>query len=341
MNRMDGVEAAPASEAFAHAASVAERLRTNVETVIYGKSDEIRLVVTAFACEGHVLLEDVPGTAKTMLARSLAGSIEGSASSRVQCTPDLQPTDITGLSVWDPRERQFEFRPGPVFANVVLVDEINRALPKAQSALLEAMAERQVTVDGVSRPLPDPFLVIATENTIEQEGTFPLPEAQLDRFFLRTSLGYPTLEDEVRVLDQQLHGHPLARLRPVASTADVKALAAAVEDVYVDPLVKQWIVELVRATRGLDFVELGASVRGSLALERAARAAALLSGRSFVVPSDVEALILPVLGHRVAFTPAYLAEARRIGTRAALDDFRRRCLAEAPPPRQDVRQEEG
>jgi MoxR-like ATPase len=186
-----------------------------------------------------------------------------------------------------------------VFANVVLVDEINRALPKAQSALLEAMAERQVTVDGASRQLPDPFLVIATENTIEQEGTFPLPEAQLDRFFLRTSLGYPTLDDEVRVLEQQLHGHPLTRLRPVVSTADVKALAAAVEDVYVDPLVKQWIVELVRATRELDFVELGASVRGSLALERAARAWALSHGREYVVPEDVERLFPPVILHRL------------------------------------------
>ncbi len=323
----------PASQAFADAVAVAERLRANVETVVYGKSDEIRLVVAALACEGHVLLEDVPGTAKTVLARSLAGSIEDAVPSRVQCTPDLQPTDITGLSVWDPEARQFEFRPGPVFANVLLVDEINRALPKAQSALLEAMAEQQVTVDGVSRRLPDPFLVIATENTIEQEGTFPLPEAQLDRFFLHTSLGYPTLEDEVRVLDEQLHGHPLTRLRPVVTTADVKALARAVEDVYVDPLVKQWIVELVRATRSLELVDLGASVRGSLALERAARAWALGHGRDYVVPADVERLFEPVIMHRLVIAEELVLE--EIGDVELAARVWETCLERAPRPEPD------
>jgi MoxR-like ATPase len=330
---MDPVQRASPSEAFAHAASVAERLRLNVETVVYGKSDEIRLVVSALACEGHVLLEDVPGTAKTVLARSVAGSIEDAVASRVQCTPDLQPTDITGLSVWDPRERQFEFQPGPVFANVVLVDEINRALPKAQSALLEAMAERQVTVDGVTRRLPDPFLVLATENTIEQEGTFPLPEAQLDRFFLRTSLGYPSLDDEVRVLDEQLHGHPLARLRPVVHAADVKALAAAVEDVYVDPLVKRWIVELVRATRTLDLAEVGASVRGSLALERAARAWALGHGRDYVVPADVERLFEPVILHRLVLAEELVLEDVDASELAAR--VWEACLGAAPRPEPD------
>ena len=333
MNRMDHVEPAPASEAFAHALAVAERLRANVETVVYGKSDEIRLVVAALACEGHVLLEDVPGTAKTVLARSVAGSVEDAVAARVQCTPDLQPTDITGLSVWDPRERQFEFRARPVFANVVLVDEINRALPKAQSALLEAMAERQVTVDGITRTLPDPFLVLATENTIEQEGTFPLPEAQLDRFFLRTSLGYPTLDDEVRVLDEQLHGHPLAGLRPVVRAADVKALAAAVEEVYVDPLVKRWIVELVRATRTLELVEVGASVRGSLALERAARAWALGHGRDYVVPPDVERLFEPVVMHRLVLAEELVLE--EVGDAELASQVWDACLAVAPRPEPD------
>ena len=193
MADMTSVERGAAeSAALGRATEITRRLLGNIETVVQGKHDQVTLVLAALACEGHVLLEDVPGTAKTVLARALAGSVEGATVSRIQCTPDLQPTDVTGLSVWDPQERRFEFRPGPIFANVLLVDEINRALPKAQSALLEGMAERQVTVDGTSRPLPSPFLLIATENSIEQEGTFPLPEAQLDRFFLRTSLGYPT-----------------------------------------------------------------------------------------------------------------------------------------------------
>ena len=212
-------------ETFDAATDVAERLRQNVDTVVLGKDDAVTLVIAALACGGHVLLEDVPGTAKTVLARAIAGSIEGAAASRIQCTPDLQPTDITGLSIWNPQSRQFEFRAGPVFANVVVVDEINRALPKAQSALLEAMAERQVTVDGVTRRLPVPFLLIATENPIEQDGTFPLPEAQLDRFFLRTSLGYPDADDEVRILDDQRHGHPLSRLRSSVKLEELDVLA--------------------------------------------------------------------------------------------------------------------
>ena len=196
-------------ERFERAGVISDRLVDNIETVVYGKRSEIKLVLTALACDGHVLLEDVPGTAKTVLARAIAGSIEGAIPQRIQCTPDLQPTDVTGLSVFDQQTRGFEFRPGPIFANVVLVDEINRATPKTQSALLEAMAERQVTVDGVTRELPYPFLVLATENPIEYEGTFPLPEAQLDRFFLRTALGYPGLEDELRILVDQRFAHPL------------------------------------------------------------------------------------------------------------------------------------
>ena len=234
-----------------------------------------------------------------MLARAIAGSIDGAVASRIQCTPDLQPTDITGLSIWNPPTRSFEFREGPVFANIVLVDEVNRALPKAQSALLEAMAERQVTVDGVTRSLPDPFLVLATENPIEQEGTFPLPEAQLDRFFLRTALGYPDAEDEVRILDAQRHEHPLTQLQPVLTVDRLHVLLLAVEEVFVDDLLKRWIVDLVRATRTDELVLLGASVRGSLALERAARAWALLHGRTYATADDVEALFLPVIGHRL------------------------------------------
>jgi MoxR-like ATPase len=302
------VSEATKPETFDDAVDVAGRLRHNVETVVLGKDDAVTLVVAALACGGHVLLEDVPGTAKTVLARAIAASIEGAVANRIQCTPDLQPTDITGLSIWNPQSRLFEFRAGPVFANVVVVDEVNRALPKAQSALLEAMAERQVTVDGVTRSLPVPFLLIATENPIEQDGTFPLPEAQLDRFFLRTSLGYPDVEDELRILDDQLHGHPLRKLRPAVKLEELDVLFAAVEDVYVDPLLKRWIVDLVRATRALDLVQVGASVRGSLALERAARAWALLHGRHFAVPEDVEALFVPVIGHRLMLAPELVVE---------------------------------
>ena len=317
----------PAAEA---ATEVADRLRANVERVVVGKTETVRLILAAFAARGHVLLEDVPGTAKTVLARSLAASIEGAVAGRIQCTPDLQPTDITGLSVWDPEHRRFEFRPGPVFANVLLVDEVNRALPKAQSALLEAMAEGQVTADGVTRPLPAPFFLIATENSIEQQGTFPLPEAQLDRFFLRTSLGYPTLEEEVRILDDQLHGHPLARLEPVVTRQEVETLFAAVEDVYVDPLLKRWIVELVRATRDLDLVEVGASVRGSLALERGVRALALLHGRQFGTPEDVEAIFLPVIAHRLVVAGDVLLE--DVPEAEVQRRIWEQCLARAPRP---------
>jgi MoxR-like ATPase len=295
-------------ERFEDAIDVAGRLRRNVETVVLGKDEAVTLVVAALASGGHVLLEDVPGTAKTVLARAIAASIEGAVANRIQCTPDLQPTDITGLSIWNPQTRLFEFRAGPVFANVLLVDEVNRALPKAQSALLEAMAERQVTVDGVTRSLPVPFLLIATENPIEQDGTFPLPEAQLDRFFLRTSLGYPDVDDELRILDDQLHGHPLRKLRPAVKLEELDVLFGAVEDVYVDPLLKRWIVDLVRATRDLDLVQVGASVRGSLALERAARAWALLHDRYFAVPEDVEALFVPVIGHRLMLAPELVVE---------------------------------
>src|SRR5215470_8114697 len=305
------------SDRFQEAAELSDRFLENIETVVHGKRDEIKLVLAALLCGGHVLFEDVPGTAKTVLARAIAATVQGATQSRIQCTPDLQPTDVTGLSVFNQRDRDFEFRPGPIFANVVLVDEINRAMPKTQSALLEAMAEQQVTVDGVTRELPDPFLVLATENPIEQEGTFPLPEAQLDRFFLRTALGYPGEDDEVAIVEQQLSVHPLRLLKPVLQLNEVLRLRGAVESVYIDPVIRRWVIQLVRATREAEGVAIGASVRGSLALERAARAWALLGGREYVTPVDVEDLFLSVVLHRIVFSPSFVASAREIGWTAA------------------------
>ena len=327
------------NERFERATATAERLRDNVETVVRGKTDRIDFVLAALAAGGNVLFEDVPGTAKTILARSLAGSIDGATVGRIQCTPDLQPTDVTGLSVFDQRVREFEFRPGPVFANVLLVDEINRAMPKTQSALLEAMAEHQVTVDGTTRSVPSPFFLMATENPIEQEGTFPLPEAQLDRFFLKTELGYPNAEEELEIVRGQREEHPINRLRPVVALDDVVELQHAIEDVFVHAVVLRWIVDLVRATREIDETVIGGSVRASLALERVARARALLDGRDFVQPADVEALFLPVVGHRVAFTPTFLAEARRLGRDEALAVFQTLCFERAPRPEPDPEHE--
>jgi MoxR-like ATPase len=324
---------------FGRAHDLFARLLANVESVVHGKREEIKFVLAALACGGHVLLEDVPGTAKTVLARAIAGSVEGGVVTRIQCTPDLQPTDVTGLSIYNQQTRDFEFRPGPIFANVVLVDEINRAMPKTQSALLEAMAESQVTVDGATRPLPDPFLLLATENPIEYEGTFPLPEAQLDRFFLQTALGYPGVEDERRIVGEQRYGHPLGTLEPVLSLAEIHELREAVRHVYVDELLHNWIVDLVRATRELDGVVIGASVRGSLALEKASRAWALLNGRSHILPSDVEKLFVPVVVHRVVFQASVVADSRELGREAATERFREACLERAPRPILDVEEE--
>jgi MoxR-like ATPase len=320
------------SERVQAGAAIAARLLANVETVVYGKTERVKLVLAALVCRGHVLFEDVPGTAKTVLARAIAGSIEGAASNRIQCTPDLQPTDVTGLSVYNQQTREFEFRPGPVFASILLVDEINRAMPKTQSALLEAMAEGQVTVDGTTRALPDPFLVLATENPIEQEGTFPLPEAQLDRFALKTELGYPTVDEEMAIVRQQRGGHPLSELQPVATIDEVRGLEAALEDVYTDELLLRWIIELVSATRTLPEVALGASVRASLALEQLARAWAMLHDREYVTAEDIETLFLPVVGHRVVFTPLFVAEHRAGGREGALEAFRDRVFAHVPRP---------
>jgi MoxR-like ATPase len=319
-------------ETLVSPSAIAQRFLANVETVVHGKREQIELVLAALICGGHVLLEDVPGTAKTVLARAIAQSISGATHARVQCTPDLQPSDVTGLSVYNQKDREFEFRPGPIFANVVLVDEINRATPKTQSALLEAMAEGQVTADGVTRPVPQPFLLLATENPIEYEGTFPLPEAQLDRFFLRTGLGYPGLDDELRIVEEQRGGHPLARLGSAIDLDDVRALRLAAQEVYVDELLRRWIVQLVRATRELETVTIGSSVRGTLALESAVRAWALLHGRDYATPADVELLFAPVLLHRMVFRPSFLAEVRRSGWPAAVARLREECHKLAPPP---------
>ncbi len=325
-------DAEGAHERVVRATEISRVFLDNLETVVYGKRDEIKLVLTALMCGGHVLLEDVPGTAKTVLARAIAGSIEGATPNRIQCTPDLQPTDVTGLSIFDQKTRDFVFRPGPIFANVILVDEINRATPKTQSALLEAMAEQQVTVDGITRELLSPFLLLATENPIEYEGTFPLPEAQLDRFFLRAALGYPGLDDEVKILTEQRYVHPLENLAPVIGLADVQTLREATQGIYVDAVLHRWVVELVRSTREHESVVIGSSVRGSLALERAARAWALLDGRSYVLPQDVERLFVPVLAHRVVFTPSFVARARASGWAQAIEEFHQSCLAIAPRP---------
>ncbi len=249
-------------------------------------------------CGGHLLIEDVPGVGKTMLARSLARS-SGCSFNRIQFTPDLLPTDVTGVSVYNQKTGDFEFRPGPVLSQVVLADEINRATPKAQSALLEAMEERQVTVDGVTYRTPEPFMVMATQNPIEYEGTFPLPEAQLDRFLIRLELGYPSARDEAAMMKAQLHGHPVGELAQVCQSSDVLGLQAAVREVYVDILVQQYIVSVAEATREHPSAYLGASPRGSLALQRLGQAKAIIDGRDYVLPDDVKSLVYPALGHRI------------------------------------------
>jgi MoxR-like ATPase len=280
----------------------ADRVIRNVETVIVGKRQQIELLMVALLCQGHVLIEDVPGTGKTMLARAAAASM-GIGFKRLQCTPDLLPNDITGVSVFNQRNNSFEFRPGPVFVNILLADEINRATPRTQAALLEAMQERQVTVDGVTRPLPAPFLVLATQNPIEYEGTFPLPEAQLDRFLIRLSLGYPEADDEAQILRNLRKQHPIETIGQVVDGADLLNLHDAVTDVHVDVSLEQYILSIVRATRAHPDVALGASPRGSLALYKTAQAVAVLRGRDYVIPDDVKLLAPLTLSHRLIIKP--------------------------------------
>jgi MoxR-like ATPase len=296
---------------------VAERVLANVERVIIGKTDEARLAIVTLLCRGHLLIEDVPGVGKTMLARALARST-GCRFARIQFTPDLLPTDVTGVSVYQQGTGEFVFRAGPIMAEIVLADEVNRATPKTQSALLEAMEEHQVTVDGVTHLLPSPHMVMATQNPIEYEGTFPLPEAQLDRFFMRIHLGYPSATDEVLIMDAQQERHPIESLQQVITAAELVELQAEVGKIYVDPLIKQYIVSLVNATRDHDAAYLGASPRGSLSLMRASQALAMLDGRDFVQPDDVKALAYPVLGHRVIVSPS--ARVRDIDSAQIVED---------------------
>ncbi len=296
---------------------VAERVLDNVERVIIGKSAEARLALVTLLCRGHLLIEDVPGVGKTMLARALAVST-GCRFARIQFTPDLLPTDVTGVSIYQQATGEFTFRPGPIMAEIVLADEVNRATPKTQSALLEAMEEHQVTVDGVTHRLPAPHMVMATQNPIEYEGTFPLPEAQLDRFLMRLRLGYPSATDEVLIMDAQQSQHPIDSLAQVITTHEVVEMQDAVGRVYVDPLIKQYIVTLVNASREHPAAYLGASPRGSLALMRATQAHAMLDGRDFVTPDDVKMLAHATLSHRVIVSPS--ARVREVDSTQIVDE---------------------
>jgi MoxR-like ATPase len=295
-----------------------DRVVGNVERVIVGKRESIRMLLVAMLCEGHVLIEDVPGVGKTMLARAMALSL-GGRFRRLQCTPDLLPNDVTGVSVYNQKESRFEFRPGPVFVNVLLADEINRATPRTQSALLEAMQEQQVTVDGETHPLPRPFLVMATQNPIEYEGTFPLPEAQLDRFLIRLTLGYPEPEDEKTLLDNLRREHPILGLGAVAECAELLGLQKQVWEIHIDPTLQEYIVRLIGRTRAHPDLALGGSPRASLSLYKTAQALAGISGRDHVLPDDIKALVPAVLSHRLVLRPE--AELRGRTARAVLDEI--------------------
>lgn len=294
------------------ARSTAQLIVDNVKRVIIGKDKAIELGVIALMCQGHVLIEDVPGVGKTMLARSIARSV-GCSFKRIQFTPDLLPTDVTGVSIYNQKTSEFEFREGPILAQIVLADEINRATPKTQSSTLEAMEEHQVTVEGITHLVPSPFMVMATQNPIEYEGTFPLPEAQLDRFFVMITLGYPTLEEEIAIVEGQQAAHPIETLQAVTSAKEILELQKVTREIYVDDLIKRYIVNIVDATRNHEDISLGASPRGSISLFRGAQALGLIRGRDYALPDDVKELAVAVISHRLIIS----ATARMRGANAA------------------------
>jgi MoxR-like ATPase len=298
--------------------SFGERVITNLEKVIVGKRDALELIVVGLLCQGHILIEDVPGVGKTMMARSLARSL-ACTFSRIQFTPDMLPSDVTGVSIYNQQKREFEFRAGPIIGQIILADEINRATPKTQAALLEAMEEHQVTVDGVTHILPRPFMVLATQNPIEYEGTFPLPEAQLDRFLLRIRIGYPDLSDEIKILDEQQFKHPIDALKAVVKAKEVLDAADTIKSVYLSQAIKRYITELTRRTRQTGDIYLGASPRGTLSLSRACQAYAALQGRDHVLPDDVKDLSIPVLAHRIIVGPE--ARLRELGADRIIQDI--------------------
>ena len=307
-----------------------ERVIENLEKVVIGKRQSIELIVIGLLCQGHVLIEDVPGVGKTVMARSLARSLDCTFN-RIQFTPDMLPSDVTGVSIFNQQKREFEFRAGPVIGQIILADEINRATPKTQASLLEAMEERQVTVDGVTHALPKPFMVLATQNPIEYEGTFPLPEAQLDRFLLRVRMGYPSLPDEIRILEGQQLRHPIETLKAVVKAKDILAAIENVKKVYVSSAIKRYIVDLTNRSRQSDDVYLGASPRGSLALFRTGQARAALLGRDHVLPDDIQVMAVPVLGHRIIVGPA--ARLREVSA----DRIVREIIENLPVPGGDYR----
>lgn len=312
------------------AQEIAERAAKNVGQVIIGKRNEVRLAILGLLCRGHILLEDIPGVGKTMMAKSLARAL-GCTFSRIQFTPDMLPSDITGVSIYNPKMREFEFRPGPIMAQIILADEINRATPKTQSALLEAMEEGQVTIDGATYGLGHPFMIMATQNPIEYEGTFPLPEAQLDRFLIRLQIGYPKPAEELAILSAQQYQHPIQNLRQVVSLQELLSAQQLVKEVYVAKEVKQYIVNLITASRRHPDVYLGSSPRGSLALFRTSQARAAMAGRDYVIPDDVKALAEVTLAHRIIVGPA--ARIKNISSRTVVQDI----LQTTPVPGSSVR----
>ncbi len=329
-------EPVEARRSAANVAATTQKIVANMEKVIIGKRQQITLALVAYLCEGHILLEDVPGVAKTMLARALAKSV-GCTFKRLQCTPDLLPTDVTGVSIFNQKTTEFEFRPGPIFAQTVLADEINRTTPRTQSSLLEAMAERRVTADGQTYTLKPPFLVIATQNPVDHEGTFPLPEAQLDRFLVRLSLGYPTIEEEAKMLQRLQHGHPIDELGTVVTAAEVLACQEAVREIHVDDKVRRYLLEIVQGTRTHDDVQLGGSPRASIALFRTAQALAAMAGRNFVMPDDVKRMVQPVLGHRLILRPE--SRLRKVTPAALLHEIVGDVRVPVPAHREDDRED--